>query len=214
MIKRWALLICCILLLPTIAAAKMEYKLWRFLGWWSSMGVFTADRNLNVTGPFGFEFTTRNTILMPPLALAPLSATTSACPTDQAGKGISAWLWTSNGTSSTSQSETFRGLLMGTSSLWPSWAGSNIHSWEMKVSPVAGGCRSSWPARPSSGQVLTSKILAATRPLPTLGSWLRSALNISLCRSCPLGRPSVTGMSGSKPGRDQYTVLGRMAYHF
>jgi len=63
MIKRLALLICCILLVPTIAAASDGGT--NYGDFWLGgqvMGVFTADRNLNVTGPFGFEFTTRNSI--------------------------------------------------------------------------------------------------------------------------------------------------------
>jgi opacity protein-like surface antigen len=63
MIKRLALVICCILLLPTIAAASDGST--NYGDWWVGgqvMGVFTLDRNVNVTGPFGLGFTTRNTI--------------------------------------------------------------------------------------------------------------------------------------------------------
>ena len=52
MIKRLAL-ICCILLLPTIAAAEADYGDFWVGG--QIGGVFTTDRNLTVTGP-GFEF--------------------------------------------------------------------------------------------------------------------------------------------------------------
>ena len=86
--------------------------------------------------------------------------------------------------------------------------GYSTHSWEMKGSPVAGWCHSSCLARPSSGQILTSLILAAAvRPLPTLGSWLRLAWNISLFRSCPLGHPSVTVMSGGRASRARVSML-------
>ena len=62
MIKRLALLICCILWLPTIAAAADGST--NYGDFWVGgqvMGVFTADRNLNVTAP-GFEFTSRASI--------------------------------------------------------------------------------------------------------------------------------------------------------
>ena len=61
MIKRLALL-CCILLLPTIAAAQGTTNYGDFWVGGQAMGVFTLDRNVNVTGPFGFEFTSRNSI--------------------------------------------------------------------------------------------------------------------------------------------------------
>ncbi len=63
MIKRLALLICCILLLPTIAGASDGST--NYGDFWVGgqvMGVFTLDRKLNVEGPFGCEFTSRNSI--------------------------------------------------------------------------------------------------------------------------------------------------------
>jgi opacity protein-like surface antigen len=61
MIKRLALLICCILLFPTIAASQ-EGSI-NYGDWWAGgqlIGVFTLDRNVNVTGPFGFQATINN----------------------------------------------------------------------------------------------------------------------------------------------------------
>ena len=60
MIKRLAL-ICCILLLPTIAAAEGTTNYGDFWVGGQIGGVFTLNRNLNVEGP-GFQFTTRNSI--------------------------------------------------------------------------------------------------------------------------------------------------------
>jgi len=60
MIKRLALL-CCILMLPTIAAAGEARN---YGDWWVGGqigGVFTLNRNLDVTGP-NFAFTTSNSI--------------------------------------------------------------------------------------------------------------------------------------------------------
>ncbi len=62
MIKRLALLICCILLLPTIAAASDGGT--NYGDFWLGgqvMGVFTADRNLNAE-VFGFNVTSRPSI--------------------------------------------------------------------------------------------------------------------------------------------------------
>ena len=59
MIKRLALLICCILLLPTIAAAQGDTNYGDFWVGGQVMGVFTLDRNLDVTAPGGFEATTK-----------------------------------------------------------------------------------------------------------------------------------------------------------
>jgi opacity protein-like surface antigen len=61
MIKRLAL-ICCILLLPTIAAAEGNTDYGDFWVGGQIGGVFTLDRNLTVTGP-GFEF--QNSISTP-----------------------------------------------------------------------------------------------------------------------------------------------------
>ncbi len=60
MIKRLAL-ICCILLLPTIAAAEGTTNYGDFWVGGQLGGVFTLDRNLNVE-VLGFQFTTRNRI--------------------------------------------------------------------------------------------------------------------------------------------------------
>ena len=60
MIKRLAL-ICCILLLPTIAVAEGTTNYGDFWVGGQIGGVFTLDRNLNISGP-GFEFTTSNRI--------------------------------------------------------------------------------------------------------------------------------------------------------
>jgi hypothetical protein len=182
MMKRLALL-CCILLLPTIvAAAPTPDGNTHYGNFWvggQSGAVFTLDPNLPV----------RHQRLIPGFQRGPLPATTSACHTDKSGKGISAWLWTSNGTNSIGIGHT--SMLRGTSLLYPSWAGCNTRSWEVKGLPLAGWSHSSWRARPSSGQILA----AAGKPIPTLGLLPRLAWNFSWFRMCPLARPSVTVMS-------------------
>lgn len=60
MIKRLALL-CCILLLPTIAAAEGNTNYGDFWVGGQIGGVFTLDRKVNVEA-FGFQFTSRNSI--------------------------------------------------------------------------------------------------------------------------------------------------------
>ena len=122
MMKRLALL-CCILLLPTIAAAAYQPGQTNYGEWWAGVhagGLFASDYDTAAQ------------------ELAALSATTSAWPTDQSGKGISAWLWTSPGTSSTTQ----KPWRVETSSLYLSWPGSSTHSWEMTRLPLAGSCHS------------------------------------------------------------------------
>ena len=64
MFKRLALL-CCILLLPTIAAAEGTTNYGDFWLGGQAIGVFTADRNVSVEG-FGFNFTSHNFIHTPP----------------------------------------------------------------------------------------------------------------------------------------------------
>ena len=117
MIKRLALL-CCILLLPTIAAAATQAADVNHGEWWvgGQLGaVFTPNQDVTFTGPNGQSTSTASSStstagastaasrLTPRFQLAPLSATTSAGRTKKSGKGISARLWTSNGTNSTTQ---------------------------------------------------------------------------------------------------------------
>ncbi len=64
MFKRLALL-CCILLLPTIAAAEGTTNYGDFWLGGQAIGVFTADRNVSVEA-FGFNFTSHNFIHTPP----------------------------------------------------------------------------------------------------------------------------------------------------
>ena len=147
MFKRLVVL-CCILLLPTIAAADGTRNYGDFWVGGQIGGVFTPNKDVTFSAPRLRGSSQAASRLIPRFQLAPLSATTSACHTGQPGKGISAWLWTSNGTNSTTQGTSLRRVrhcgrrLRGTSSLSPSWAGSSTPSWEVKGSPEAGSCRS------------------------------------------------------------------------
>jgi opacity protein-like surface antigen len=60
MIKRFVLLICCILLLPTIAAAQGDTNYGDFWVGGQVMGVFTLDRSVDVTASGGFQATINN----------------------------------------------------------------------------------------------------------------------------------------------------------
>ena len=95
----------------------------------------------------------------------------------------------------------------------------------MKDSPVAGWCHSSWPARPSSGQILPSLILAGARKTSTdVGVVAEVGFEYFFIPKLSIG-PSfryrhVFGPSVSEQGvnldsnLDQFMVLGRLAYHF
>ena len=97
MIKR-LVVICCILLVPTIAAAQGTTNYGDFWAGGQIGGLFSLDRNVDVSFQGQRLFTADNVSTDPAFSLAPLSATISACHTGNPGKGISAWLWTSNGT--------------------------------------------------------------------------------------------------------------------
>ena len=137
MIKRLALL-CCILLLPTIAAAA------------------EAQHQLRTTEIGGLVFKYGGVDLlpevMPPQWLAPLSATTSAWQTDQLAKVFRRGSGLPMEPIKTSDLELSE--VDGNQFALSFLARVHTHSWEMKVSPVAGVCRSSCLARLSSGQIL------------------------------------------------------------
>ena len=172
MIKRLALL-CCILLLPTIAAAQSQKEI----------------PTMEIGGLVVKEVQCLLPTARSPEPPASLPATTSACPTDQPGKGISAWLWTSLGTISTTNPDAYRvdGNQFALAFLgrlqYPLMGDESFTRGRLVPFLMFG------PA-----VVWTSPDRVAI-PGPTLGSLLSLAWNISLFRSCPLGRPSVTVMS-------------------
>ena len=202
MIKRLALL-CCILLLPTIAAAASQAADVNHGEWWvgGQVGaIFTGNRNIDATlGPF--NATIGNVRTDTGVMAGAIGGYNFCRPYKEVWQRYFGVAVDFQWNSFNQPQQTFQ-VFRGTSMPYPSWAGYNTRSGEMKGSPMAGLCPSPRLARPSSGQMLTSLMLAAaTRPKPTLGSLPSLAVNFSCGHACPLRRPSVTVMSLGRTSR-------------
>ena len=131
MIKRLALL-CCILLLPTIAAAEGNTNYGDFWVGGQLGGVFTPntrrDRHVAaVSGP-GRPQTASSTD--PAFSAGAIVGYNFCMPYRQAWERYFGVALDFQWNQFNHPAETFRGLLMGTSSLYPSWAGYSTPSWE------------------------------------------------------------------------------------
>ena len=143
MIKR-LVVICCILLLPTIAAAEGTTNYGDFWMGGQLGAVFTPNTNVTISPPLfpSFDVSMKTN---PAFSAGAIIGYNFCMPYREPWEDISAWLWTSNGTSSTTPVKTSLGAtsrLRGTSLLSPSWAGYSTPSWVVKGSPGAGSCRS------------------------------------------------------------------------
>ncbi len=118
--KRLALL-CCILLLPTIAAAAYQPGQTNYGEWWAGVhagALFASGSDTAATagGIVGYNFCMAN---------RPIWERYFGVAMDFTWNQSNAKTWG-----------------METSSLYPSWGGYSTHSWEMTRLPGAGSCRS------------------------------------------------------------------------